>query len=360
MGRFKPLDLWTTKLPAERLHPHFRSLAANPVDRACFQRWADDFTDVNGNTAHEFQTKFSAMFWEIYLFKMFQSLGFKVTRPKDRPDFVLEAPQGSIAAEAKIIDSSPGQAPVWTPIHEVPLDRDAFYEQTCAKFAGALHAKLKHYRTYFEEPAVKDRPFLLCINPYDTPHFVMQGSGGMTRVLYQYCDPIAAATASGYVEEVGHRRVESFTSKNGTVIPFGFFLDPSNSEVSAVYFNPRATTSKLFADPLRNGHEKERVHAEWYMVSTGTLHYNESHPSNYRETLADGGYLFLNAHARHAVDPEPFFKQGVTIINFEKDTRKLVSRTPTPFLKTRIGLGVIPDGYSEDLLVHSRAAPASE
>lgn len=109
-----------------------------------------------------------------------------------------------------------------------------------------------------------------------------------------------------------------------------------------MYFNPRATTSKLFADPLRNGHEKERVFAQWYLVSTGTLHYNEAHPSNYRETLADGGYLFLNAHARHAVDPEPFFNQGVTVCPFNSDTRTLVSRTPTPFLITRIACGVIP------------------
>lgn len=290
------------------------------------------------------------MFWEIYLFKMFQTLGFKVARPKDRPDYILDTPQGFIAAEAKIIDTSPHQAPIWTPIHEVPLDREAFYEQTCAKFSGALHQKLKHYRTYANEPAVKSRPFLLCVNPYDTPHFVMQGFGAMTRVLYQYCDPIVAPTESGYLEEVGHRRIESFKTKNGTVVPFGFFLDPCNTEVSAVYFNPRATTSKLFADPLRNSHEKERVFAEWYMVSTGTLHYSEAHPSNYRETLADGGYLFRNSHATHAIDPEPFFKQGVTVCEFKSETRTLVSRTPTPFLKTRIAHGVIPDDYPKDLL----------
>lgn len=356
----KPTDLWTTNLPKERLHPHFRSLAANPTDRACFQRWADGYPDANGNIAHELQTRFSPVFWEIYLYRMFLSLGFTVSRPKDRPDFVLGAPQGPIAAEAKIIDSSPGQAPVWTPILEVPLDREAFYEQTCAKFSGALHGKLKHYRTYANEPAVKDRPFLLCVSPYDTPHFVMQGFGAMTRVLYQYCDPIVAPTASGYLEEVGHRRVESFRTASGTTVPFGFFLDPGNIEVSAVYFNPRATTSKFFADPLRLGHEKERVFAQWYMVSTGTLHLQEAHPTNYRETLADGGYLFLNAHATHAIDPEPFFKQGTAVCQFQEASRTLVTRTPTPFLKTRITNGVIPDDFPDDLLVKGKPAHGAE
>lgn len=354
--RAKSIDLWTTKLPKERLHPHFRSLAASPVDRACLQRWIDGFADVNGNIAHGFQTTFSAAFWEIYLYKMFQSLGFAVERPKDRPDFVLDAPQGKIAAEAKIIDSSPGQSPVWAPIHEVPLDREAFYNQTSSKLVGALHRKLQHYRTYANEPAVVDRPLLLCVNPYDTPHFVMQGFGAMTRVLYQYCDPVFTRGASGSLVETGHRRVESFRTKSGTVVPFGFFLEPSHIEVSAVYFNPRATVSKLFADPQRNGHKNERVIAQWYMVATGTLHLQDVHPSNYRETLGDGGYLFLNAHARTAIDPEPFFKQGIAVCQFEESTRTLVTRTPTPFLKTRIAHGVLPDDYPSDLLVNNRPA----
>lgn len=53
---------------------------------------------MNGNIAHEFHTKFSAAFWEIYLYRMFLSLGLTVTRPENWPDFVLGAPQGAIAA----------------------------------------------------------------------------------------------------------------------------------------------------------------------------------------------------------------------------------------------------------------------
>ncbi len=360
MGAKDHFDLWTTKLPAARLHPFFRSLAACPVDRACFQRWADGFPDVNGNAAHEFQTKFSPMFWEIYLFKMFQTLGFDVARPKDRPDFVLQTSQGPVAAEAKVIDTGQGQSPVWTPINEVSWDRESFYAQTCAKLSGALRDKLQHLRSYGDEPHVKDRPFLLCVNPYDTPHFIMQGFGAMTRVLFQYCDPIIAENSSGDWEEVGHRRVESFVTRSGSVVPFGFFLDPSNTEVSAVFFNPRATFSKLLADPLREGHEKERVYATWYMVATGELCKQEAHPSNYRETLADGGYLFLNAYAKHPIDPEPFFKEGVAVSSFDDRTRTLTTRTPTPFLKERVTYRVLPEDFPKDLMTRGKAAYAAE
>lgn len=354
------IDLWTTNLPTERLHPHFRSLAANPVERACIDRWVDGFADVNNNIAHEFQTKFSPAFWEIYLYQMFVSMGFTVARPTDRPDFVVDTPAGGIAVEAKITEAGPGQPPVWIPIHEVPLNREQYYDQTCAKLSGAIASKTKHYRTYQNEPAVKDRPFLLCLNPYDSPHFVMQGFGALTRVLYQYCDPTFAIDAHGNMVETGHRRVESFTTKNGAVVQFGVFLDMTNTELSAVYFNPRATVSKLFADPMRKGHPKERVLAQWYMATDGTLHLQEAHPSNYRETMADGGYLMLNPNAKHPIDPEPFFKQGMTICSFEADTRVLVSRTPTPFLKTRISLGVVPDNFPRELMVHGMAAHLSE
>ena len=71
----------------------------------------------------------------------------------------------------------------------------------------------------------------------------MQGFGALARVRYQYCDPTFAIDEHGKVIETGHRRVEAFTTKNGTLVPFGVFLDPANSEVSAVYFYPRATVS---------------------------------------------------------------------------------------------------------------------
>lgn len=355
-----PIDLWTSTLPIGRLHPHFRSLAASPVDRACLDRWAEGFEDVNGNIVQELQTKFSSAFWEIYLYRMFVSMGFRVLRPKDRPDFVVCAHQECTAVEAKVTEAGPGQPPVWTPILDVPLDREQFYDQTCAKLSGALATKLKHYRTYSGEPAVKDRPFLLCLNPYDSPHFVMQGFGALTRVLYQYSDPTFAFDSNGKMIETEHRRVESFTTKNGTVVPFGVCLDPANTELSAVYFNPRATISKLFADPQRDGHADDRVLAQWYMVNDGSLHVQDAHPSHYRETMGDGGYLMLNPHAKRPIDPEPFFKQGVTICSFDSDKRVLMSRTPMPFLKTRITVGGLPNDFPAELIVQGRPVHSAE
>lgn len=90
-----PIDLWTPTYPVERLHRHFRSLAATPQDRDCITRCADDFVDVNNTLKDEFQTKLSSAFWELIVHVMLKSLGFGISLPADRPDFVLNAPQGN-------------------------------------------------------------------------------------------------------------------------------------------------------------------------------------------------------------------------------------------------------------------------
>jgi hypothetical protein len=348
------IDLWTPRYPIDRLHPHFRVLAATPR-RDCITRWANDFIDVNHNIVHEFQTKFSPAFWELYLNAMFKSLEFGVSRPADRPDFVLDAPQGLIAAEAKVTEAGPGQVAELVPKCDVPYDREQFYAQTSAKLQGAIDAKMKSYRAYANEQHVKDRPFLLCLNPYDHPWFVVQGFGAITRVLYQYCDPTCEIGEGGTMIETGHRRVESFATRGGATVAHGLFLDPRNADISAIFFNPRATVNKLMADALRESRPGERVCATWYMVSSRTCIPQNVHPSYYRETLADGGYLLLNPYATHSIHPEPFLKQGVAVCNFDPQRRVLHSRTPEPFLKERVTVGAAPDELAEDGLREPRA-----
>lgn len=351
------IDLWTPRFPEARLHQHFRAMAATPSSRQCLDRWADGFEDADQKIVQEFQLTFSPAFWEIYLHAMFRSLGFDVSRPQHHPDFVLGTAQHEVVAEAKVTLAGPGQVPEWTPKHDVPYDQEQFYYQTTSKLAGAIKAKAESYRSYCHESHVRGRPFVLCLGPYDHPWFVNQHARAIWRVLYQYDTPVGYVSPTGHMVETGHRRVEEFTTRSGASVALGVFLDPDNADISAVYFNPRATVSKLFADPLRACHPNERVLASWYMVSTGTLVPQDVHPSQYRETLADGGYLLINPHAEHPLDPEPFFRQGVTVCQFDPDARRMTSRTPEPFLFERVALGVVPDDYPPDLMSGAESKP---
>lgn len=325
------------------IHPHFRVLAGTTSSRGCIDRWAIGFEDIDNDFVPKFQRSFSPQFWELYLHAMFKSLGFNPTRPKAHPDFVLHAPQGEIVTEAKVTEAGPGQTPEWTTKTEVPYDQDTFYAQTTAKLSGAVDHKIKSYRKYASKPHVKDRPFLLSLGAYDHPWFIKQHARAIWRVLYQYDQPTGYISDTGNMIETGHARVQTFTTPKGAIVPLGYFLNPANSDVSAVMFNPRATIGKLFADPLREHHRNERVFARWYMVSSRTFIPQDVHPSQYRETLADGGYLLLNPYANRPIDPEPFFKQGMTVCSFEPKVRRMTSRTPEPFLFERTTLGVIPE-----------------
>lgn len=290
------LDLWTLQVPVQQLHPHFRALAANPSSRGCVTRWANGFTDIDNDFVPKFQRSFSPQFWELYLHAMFNSLGFNPTRPKAHPDFVLHTSQGEIATEAKVTEAGPGQTPEWAAKSETEYDTEQFYEQTTAKLCGAVVSKIQSYRRYANEPHVVGRPFLLSLGAYDHPWFINQHARAIWRVLYQYDEPSGYVSDQGIMVETGHTRVETFTTRKGAIVPLGLFLDPANSDVSAIFFNPRATVSKLVTDPLRAHHDKERVFACWYMVSSGTFSPQEAHAADYKETLADGGYLLLNPH----------------------------------------------------------------
>ncbi len=195
----------------------------------------------------------------------------------------------------------------------MPYNRDEFYKQTTLKLAGAVHGKAEAYRRYRDEPHVSGRPFLLCLSPFDNPWFIMQRARAMFRVLYQYDQPIGRISESGALIETDHLRITDVQKETGRIIPPGYFLDQANADISGIYFNPRATISKRLTDPKRPCHESDTVISVWHTKSTGQLTIESLQASQHRETLADGGYLFLNPFTQSPLDPEAYFNPGITI-----------------------------------------------
>jgi hypothetical protein len=174
--------------------------------------------------------------------------------------------------------------------------------------------------------------------------------GAMTRVLYPVLRSTVVAptpNASGDLVEVrspaqnGSRFQteqwhDSFVSAS--------FSNPRNVEVSAVLLQiPERRQSKpLLPDPLRTRTRTGacvRTLVTWSRRERCIVKRHKSKQLTERQ-LGDGGYIAPECPtmAAHAIDPEPFFKQGVAgCAKFQESSRTLVTRTsPMPFLKTRI------------------------
>jgi hypothetical protein len=92
------MDLFSTTSPVERLHPSFRVVQQarkNYASRQVLQSVFDHLPNPDNNFVLDFQTTgFDARIWELYLAALFQNLGMEVSRPEERPDFLVS--QGAL------------------------------------------------------------------------------------------------------------------------------------------------------------------------------------------------------------------------------------------------------------------------
>ncbi|MHA7812907.1 MAG: hypothetical protein ACX94C_05895 [Phycisphaerales bacterium] len=336
---------WIPVVNADQLHPHFEHLRKER-GRDCdvISSWLNEFDDADNKIVKELQSSFNPALWELYLDQFFRQMAFEVQRPKDHPDFTVSLNGVTqFACEAKVTLASPGDNPEDTgPLSEI-YDPETFYDKAALKLSGALFTKINDFRQYAVEAGIEGHPFLLAVTPFDNPHFTVQHARSPWRVLYQYDRPITDIAPDGSVYESGYTRIQTITKENGEEISMGYFREGSNPDISAVYFNPRATLSKTLCDQSRVHHPDELVHVAWADNDNGVVRYSEVHPSSHNEKYGDGGYLFLNPAASYQIDPGPFYDNGVTVYTFSETLDMLVSRTPNPFLFSRVFRCILDD-----------------
>src|SRR5688500_15019348 len=175
------LDLFSPRVPDNEQHPNFRMLAdtklSAPEQRA-IGNWADGFIDRDGNDkfVKELQTTFNSAFWELYLHAAFRELGCTVDYSFHAPDYVLNSSFGHLLAEAVTAAHALGHAPEW----ERPIDlraiQDLNREEVLAlasiRLSNAVTAKADKYKKSYSSLAhVPDKPFLICVAPFEQPFF---------------------------------------------------------------------------------------------------------------------------------------------------------------------------------------------
>ena len=185
------MDLFTPIVSEERLHHNFRVLTQpnfGSSELEVIKSWADGFIDRDGKFVKEFQTTFNSSFWELYLFACFKELGCEVDFSKEAPDFSIDSPNGKFIAEATTANEPNNFRPEWDrDWREIAnSDREAVLRLSTIRLANSMLAKHKKYvNSYSKLAHVQDKPFVVCVTPFDQPNFFT----GQTEVsVEESCD----------------------------------------------------------------------------------------------------------------------------------------------------------------------------
>lgn len=329
-------ELFRPQVPQERWHPNFARVVDHdfPDRHAVVEGWAKGFRDRDGKFVKEFQTTFNSSFWELYLFAVFRDLGCRLDQDHIRPDFTIDGgPLGEFVAEAVVASNPAGGLPewCWDPTAGKP-DVELILDLASLRLSQAVMSKLRKWRDeYSTLPHTQDRPFIVCVCPFDQPRASLQGSEAIDRVLFGSPGPLVDVHEDELVV-VGHTGFKEVFKPSGSAVELGLFTDDRAAEISAVIFSSLATWSKVSA--LSPGRGETDVFHAIGMSIDGSLINCVGRGKEHKETLVNGATLFLNPHAIRPLDPEPFFLTGFAVHSYspggtvvECRTDRLIQRT---------------------------------
>jgi len=226
------------------LHPNFKRIMNDPYKKKILEGWGDEKLinrDGNNKFIKEFQTTFNSCFWELYCYNVLKELGGKFAFEHEHPDFVVDLGGEVINIECVIASNAkttPEESDMDARFNENKDLNKIVYDQTI-RISNAFNSKYKKYRDkYSEKLWVKDRPFIIAMEPFDQPHFMLTGSESIRLLLYGW--------------EIKHNssldfKIEKIPKNTETTLDMGVFLNPQYSDISGVLFSNTATIGKVDA-----------------------------------------------------------------------------------------------------------------
>jgi hypothetical protein len=349
------MNIFTPIVPDTEQHQHFRLIAQSGLyepEIEVLKNWADGFVDRDGKFIREFQTTFNSSFWELYLFACFKELGFSVNLSHATPDFILTSSYGEFIAEATTSNQPQGFRPEWDKDLNMldGITIDEMLRLSTLRLLQSITDKHKKYVSkYSQLNHVKNKPFILCVTPFDQPFFFLQDSLALVRVLYAYDQPlIIQDTQKNEIIIIGESRKYQVQKKPGVDISLGLFTNPNMSDISAVMFNNRATLCKVRA--IAEGgkypvifYGSRAIESEY---ETGVERFSLER-TEYKETLLDGCQILLNPFAKHPLNTKIFEGREIAIHNYEISTDRYQLQIPNGFLYQRVCMTIYCGDYGE-------------
>jgi hypothetical protein len=338
------MDLFTPIVPEEQQHPNFRFITQPSFcapELEVIKGWANGFVDRDGKFVKEFQTTFNSSFWELYLFACFKELGCTVDFSHETPDFLINSPYGEFIAEATTANHPDSFRPEWDKDLELleKTSNEYILRLSTIRLSNAISSKYRKYTSKYSKLShVQNKPFVICVTPFDQPFFYFQDSLAIVRLLYAY---EATLTIPGNQNNqtivVGESRCFRVQKSPGLNLDIGLFTDARMSEVSAVIFNNRATFSKVRALAKEGNYPVIFVGSRMVQseILSGLKPFCEARP-HYQETILDGLHILLNPFAKHPLDLRMFEDREVAIHNYAPETESYLSEIPHGFLLQRM------------------------
>lgn len=296
----------------------------------------ESFEDTDGNFVEQFQTTgFDARVFELFLHAYFSTLDGVVSRPRQRPDFLIT--RGALTVAVEATTSNPTQGPgamagsasmLLDEEHLLAAQRPGLAESSGERsleeraeviarsehelpirLGGALRAKLQ--QRYWEDTNFAGRPLVFAVEAFHATDSLYFSSAGLAGYLY--------GTEQSWTHDAdGTLRITSSprtTHRVGDkVIPSHFFSLPDTEYVSAVLFTNSGTTAKF----TRMGYQAGLHRGNLLITRAGF--YPDPDPNSATPRLLDytlddppfleewwnGVTVFHNPSARHPL-PHEFF-----------------------------------------------------
>ncbi|WP_419890549.1 hypothetical protein [Paenibacillus xylanexedens] len=349
------LNLFELQISEDKLHPNFQVISKDPELVRVIERWAKGFVDRDNNKfVKEFQKTFNSSFWEIYIYACLDKLNFKFDFSHTSPDFhiskngldyVVEAvstgnPEGFISEHEKSILFQQDSQKHWFQSDHEQMHADIISLAT-ERIRKSFTDKYKKYlNSYQKLPHVKNKPFILAIGAFEQPYFFTQKSAAISRVLYGIKDARYGSFGEPLIS-IG----ETTLKHNESEIDIGMFNDRKYEHVSAVLFNPIATSGKARAHQRKKSKEILFDTVRYNLYGSDTIREHSIPHNKYHESLLDGMYLLINPYAKYPIDPNLFDDNDISIW-YDAKEQKVKHR----FLFTRSVLNITRygDGQEED------------
>lgn|GEM_PF-1969423 len=316
------LKLFEDIVPVEKQHQNYKLLSTSSFhgnERHLLEQWTEGFHDRDGKFIKEFQSSFNSCFWELYLYQCFRHLGFNVDLSFSSPDFVLCSDICSFNAEATITNNPNG----YMEEHERDFDHIPHTSQefekilylACIRIANSFTSKYAKYENYYQTLShVREKPFVICIAPFEQPFAFIQNDVAVRRVLYAYNEPLYFDDIdTGERVFIGESEIPVVYKDNGSKVQLGFFADQRFVDVSAVIFSSTATMTKVRALSKKNDQQHIIFQALRYNAEDNCPIPIVESKDEYVETLLDGLHIYINPFAKRRLNIEHFSGREIAI-----------------------------------------------